>query len=171
MSWEIGFVTFGSILGLIIILWIFSRLAWGGGMQQPSYDLLNPTKERPISTQFAQPDQESIVVRCKQCNFSHALPEISKMPAFLASVAQASNESGELKSICPHCEGVLQSWIRQAILHQGSHQVLEFAVLRRGQRRLYEIETIIYSSLSEIPQPQRGLVAEALNEPEPEEPV
>ncbi len=171
MSWEIGLVTIGSIVGLVIILWIFSRLAWGGGMQEASYDLLNPTKERPISTQFAQPDQESIVVRCKQCSFSHTLPDISKMPAFLASVAHSSSESGELKSICPHCEGVLQSWIRQAIQHQGSQQTLGFAVLRRGQRRLYEVETIIYSSLIAIPQPFRGLVAEALNEPEPEEPV
>lgn len=169
MSWEIGLVTFGSIVGLVVILWIFSRLAWGGGMQQPSYQLLNPAKERPMPTHFAQPDQESIVVRCKQCHFSHALPDISKMPAFLASVAQASSDSGELKSMCPHCEGVLQSWIRQAIQHQGNQQTLDFAVLRRGQRRLYEVETTIYASLGEIPQPYRSLVAEALNEPEPEE--
>ena len=158
-------IIIGSVAMLAVILWIFNRLAWGGGLRAPSYELFRPqpaaTGERGAGLPTA--DRDSIELRCAQCAYARALPASSQLPALLANVAAQSGGSGEIQKPCPECGGALKSWLRREITHHTGAGPLEFAVLRRGQKRMYLVDGQIYPTVRAIPEPQRSPVAEATN--------
>ena len=158
-------IVIGSVALLAIVLWIFNRLAWGGGLRPPSYELFRPHPDAAGERGAGLPvaDRDSIELRCAQCAYVRPLPPSSTLPALLANAAAQSGGSGEIQKPCPECGGVLKSWLRREITHRTAAGPLEFAVLRRGQKRLYVVDAQIYPTVQAIPEPQRSAVAEATN--------
>jgi hypothetical protein len=156
----------GSVTLLALLLWIFNRLAWGGGLRSPSYEFFKPppaaaAAERGAGLPIA--DRDSIELRCAQCAYVRPLPESSQLPVLLANIAAQTADPGEIQKPCPECGGVLKSWLRREITHFTAGGPVQFAVLRRGPRRLYDVGGQIYPTVQAIPEPQRSTVAEATN--------
>lgn len=162
----IGVIIIGSIVALGVVLWIFSRLAWGGGMRAPSYDLLKPHSAATGAVRGAglpQPDIETIELRCKQCAFVKPMPEIARTPAILTNTAIQLGDAGAIKAPCPACGGQLQSWLRRDITQRGPHGELHFGTLRRGTQLWFIIDGVTYSSLAAVPNPAQATIAAATN--------
>ena len=162
----LGLIVIGSIVIIGVSLWVFSRLAWGGGMRNFSYDLLRPQPESSGAARGAglpQADSESIELRCTQCGFAKKMPEIARVPAYLTNTAIQIADHTEIKSPCPECGQRLQSWLRRDIVHYDPAGEVRFATLRRGSRQMFVVENQVYPSLGAIPQPARATVAAATN--------
>ncbi|HYF65820.1 MAG TPA: hypothetical protein VD886_23525, partial [Herpetosiphonaceae bacterium] len=106
-------IILGSVALLALVLWIFNRLAWGGGLRSPSYEFFKPqppAAERGAGLPTA--DRDSIELRCAQCAYARPLPASSQLPALLANVAAQVADPGEIQKPCPECGGTLKSWLR-----------------------------------------------------------
>lgn len=158
-------IVIGSVAALGMLLWVFSRLAWGGGMTKPSYELLRPTtgKLKPLAN-FAEPERETIEIHCANCSYHRDLPESAQVVASLAHTAATQGGINEGFAACPQCGGTLKSWLRREIVHQHGDQTITFATLRRGAKRRIELNDVLYEHVSDLPEPARELIAEALNE-------
>ncbi len=167
----LGLIIIGSIVGIGLTLWVFSRLAWGGGMRAASYDLLRPQPEDSGALRGAglpQADIETIELRCMKCAFVKQMPEIARVPAYLTNTAIQIGDTTAIKAPCPACGERLQSWLRRDIVQHGPEGEVRFATLRRGQRQLFVLDEIVYPSLGAIPSPARATIAAATNATEEE---
>jgi hypothetical protein len=165
----LGLVIIGSIVGIGLILWVFSRLAWGGGMQTASYDLLRPQVRAADGTRGAglpQADIESIELRCTTCAFVKKMPEIARVPAYLSNTAIQLGDQAEIKAPCPECGERLKSWLRRDIVHHGPAGEVRFATLRRGTSQMFVFDGVTYPSLGAVPSPTRAIIAAATNSTE-----
>lgn len=155
-------IALGSIAALAVVLWIFNRVAWGGGIR--SADFAAYAGEPPAG-QAAPPrplpgaDPERIEIRCDRCAFAKALPEASRLAAALGGQG-----APPLAQPCPECGGPLRVALNRQITHHGAGGPLVFSALRAAGGLAVEIDGTIYRSLSEIADPAlRRQVAEALN--------
>ncbi len=162
----LGLIIIGSIVGIALILWVFSRLAWGGGMRSVSYDLLRPqpdVADAPRGAGLPQADIETIELRCIKCAFVKKMPEIARVPAYLTNTAIQVGAQTAIKAPCPECGERLKSWLRRDIVQYDATGEVRFATLRRGSSQMFVVDDIVYPSLADIPSSARATIAAATN--------
>ncbi|HEY1011555.1 MAG TPA: hypothetical protein VGE07_02550 [Herpetosiphonaceae bacterium] len=159
-------IALGSIAALAAVLWIFSRVAWGGGMRGPDFaayageqQALPDAQVRPLPGA----DPERTEFRCAQCSFAKAVPGLASLQATLAGLAEMP-----VNQPCPACGGALRLALSRQITHYGPGGAVSFTARRMGGQGgrgpEIEIDGTIYRSLHEIADPAlRRQVAEALN--------
>ncbi len=153
----------GSVSALMIVLWIFNRVAWGGGVTLKPYDILHQALEAPAPAPDQRPlvpleDRESLVLRCAQCTFMRTLPPFAGLSAQMSALTLELAQQQVRQKPCPDCGDLLRLWVRRDVWRQATAGELAFSVFRHGATVEIEYNGRVYTALNDIPEPQQSQI-------------